>query len=92
MKNQGIKIDLINSKSSLLNLINNQINNCNIQYMMQWERDHSTSPVEKDKKIKELEAMKEEIKAYFESVDSQELPLDLKLPIDIFNRESRASA
>lgn len=91
MKKQGIQLDLINSQETILKLIDDQINNCKIEFMMAWERDHSTSPEEKDKKIKYLEVKKEEIKAYFKRCEAEKVPVGLNFLSDLGILQSESS-
>jgi phosphoribosylamine-glycine ligase len=92
MKNQGIQLDFMNSKETILKLIDDQINNCKIEYMKAWERDHSTSAEVKDKKIKDLNEKKEEIKAYFKRCEAEMVPVELNFLNDMGILQFKATA
>ncbi|MEZ4936171.1 MAG: hypothetical protein R2799_01105 [Crocinitomicaceae bacterium] len=66
------KLDLSNptSRKLILNMIDDQIKDYKLQYLINWEKDHSLSSSETKNKIKALETKKEELKQLF----SEKLP------------------
>lgn len=58
------------SKDMIIRIIDNQINNYKLEYLSQWEKDHSTTAELKNKKIEELELKKKEIEFFFNKSNS----------------------
>jgi hypothetical protein len=71
------------AKELIIKAINNQINNYKIEYLSQWEREHSTTAESKDKKIEALENKKREVIKYFNEYDSTNSHLNLSLSIEV---------
>ena len=69
------------SKALLLEVIDNQIKKLKLDFLSQWERDHSHSDKDCNAQIKTLEAKKEEINQLFENVDSATEKVDLVFSI-----------
>lgn len=76
-------LDVFKSKSMILKLIDDQINNYNLQFLREWERNHSTSSEEKKTKIKALEAKKTEIQALFDECEANNTIVDFNISIDV---------
>jgi hypothetical protein len=76
-------LEIFKSKSLILRLIDDHINNCNIQFLQDWEKNHSISSAEKSEKVKALEAKKEEIKALFENCKAKDSLVDFNISIDL---------
>jgi hypothetical protein len=88
MKEKKLNIDangleLCDSKSMILDLIDNQIKNHNLQFLVNWERDHSISSEENEKKIKALRTLKCEVIEFFNSCNTDDLWADFQFSIDI---------
>lgn len=71
------------ARELIINTINSQIVNYNLEYLSQWEGDHSTSAESKDKKIEILENKKREVNEYFNKYLSSNSHLNLKLSIEV---------
>lgn len=76
-------LEIVKSKSMILKLIDDQINNYNLQFLREWERNHSTSSAEKKAKIKALEAKKTEIQALFDECEANNTIVDFNISIDV---------
>lgn len=69
------------SKDMIIKMIDNQINNYKLEYLSQWEKDHSTTDELKNKKIEELKAKKKEIEAFFNAPNSNETGFTIQLHV-----------
>lgn len=76
-------LEVFKSKSMILKLIDDQINNYNIQFLREWERNHTISSADKKAKIKALEAKKAEIKALFEDCEANNTRVDFNVSIEM---------
>jgi len=88
MESKKIKIEEFNckvnySRNMIFRLLDSQINNYKLQFLANWEGDHSTSPCLKDSKIKELEAMKNEINNLFKECGDKASLVNLSISLDI---------
>lgn len=72
-----------NSRSMIFRLIDSQIMNIKMQYQTDWEKNHDTSPVEKDLKIAALKAKKAELNALFKELRENNKKVDFKLNIEV---------
>lgn len=65
------------------NMISYQINQCKLQFITDWEKDHSTSRENTDAQIAELEQKKKEIKHLLSELKDQgrnaEVSFEIKL-------------
>lgn len=80
---QEIDFELGNTSSMVFNLIDNQINYYKRQFLVDWEKNHKISLVEKEEKISALEAKKEEIKSLLMEYQNGDALADLSINIDI---------
>jgi hypothetical protein len=71
------------AKELILKTINNQINHCKLEYLSQWERDHSTTAESKEKKIEILENKKRELDEYFNEYHSTNSHINLNISFEI---------
>lgn len=76
-------LEVFKSKSMILKLIDDQINNYNLQFLREWERNHGISSEDKKAKIKALEAKKAEIKALFDNCEANNTRVDFNISIDL---------
>ncbi len=76
-------LEVFKSKNMILKLIDDQINNYNLQFLRDWERNHSTSSEVKNAKIKALEAKKTEIQALFDECEANNTLVDFNISIDV---------
>lgn len=82
--------DLNASKNMIIKAIDTQINNYKLQFLTDWEKDHSISFHEKDEKIKALEEEKKEIIELCRAINSDEPKVDLNISIDLTIKEPMA--
>jgi hypothetical protein len=71
------------SKKLIIGMLNNQINNCKLEYISEWERNHLTTPQSKDKKIEILEAKKKDLEIFFNDYKSTNSLLKFDISIEI---------
>lgn len=76
-------LEVFKSKNMILKLIDDQINNYNLQFLREWERNHSISSEGKNAKVKALEAKKAEIQALFDECESNNTIVDFNISIDV---------
>jgi len=76
-------LQVFKSKSMILKLIDEQINNYNLQFLTEWEKNHSVSPKDKTAKINVLEAKKAEIQALFDECETNNTLVDFNITIDV---------
>lgn len=80
--------DLNASKEMIIRAIDSQINNYKYQYLTNWEKDHTLSPVEKDEKIKALLAEREDVIELCKAFDSEDSLVDVNISIDVTIKET----
>jgi len=79
------------AKSLMTKLIDSQINICRMDYMAQFEKDHSITPDLKNKKIEELKMKKMAIEAYFNewSTISSDMSVDISIELRVNENSTR---
>lgn len=88
MKRKTINIEefdhnVSDSRSMIFKVIDTQINNYKLQFLTQWERDHTISLAEKDEKIKELQVQKDHMIALFRECEMGNTLIDFKISIAV---------
>lgn len=76
-------LESFNSKSMVLKLIDDQINNYNLQYLKEWEKNHATPSTEVKAKISALKAKKIEINALFDDCAANNTVVDFNISINM---------
>jgi hypothetical protein len=71
------------ARELIINTINSQIVNYNLEYLSQWEGDHSTTAASKDKKIEIIANKKIEVIEYFNKYHSSNSQLNINLSIEV---------
>ena len=71
------------SKEMIIKMINNQINTYKLEYLSQWERDHSITPDSINKKIEALRAKKKEIEGFFSETNHVNPTIDLSVSFEL---------
>lgn len=84
-------IDCGTSRNMILNVLDSQINNYKLQYLMDWEGNHSISPLKKNKKIEALRAEKDEILGIYRALDTNSSLIDVNISIDLTIKELEKS-
>lgn len=84
----NFKID--NTRNVLHKVINSQINNYKLQYLTDWESDHSISSNTKDEKIKALEEKKDSLNVLLSEFDTKTYLVDFKISIDLTIKKKSA--
>lgn len=75
-------LNVFDAVQMLTCIIDAQINNCRLQYQTDWEKNHSLSPMNKDKKIQELESLKKAFLADYKNIDRQNAEINLKFSFE----------
>lgn len=65
---QGLTID--EGKSMILKMIDNQINDCKLQFITNWEKNHQLSEEKKNKRINQLTKIKKELKDFMSQIEN----------------------
>lgn len=60
----------LDSATSLMNLIDNQIKQIEKDYLSEWEKDHSYSKADRDERIAKLEQKKEKLSSLFKQMNN----------------------
>jgi hypothetical protein len=81
-------LGLFESKSMILKLIDDQINNYKIKFLADWERDHTTSAQSNELKIQALESKKKEIQEILSNFKSSSALVDFNISIDMTVRST----
>jgi len=81
IKESGLKEEV--SKKFIIKMINHQINNCKLDYVTEWERDHSITTESKDEKIEILENKKKKFEAFFDNCQSLNPATNFNIAIEI---------
>lgn len=71
------------SRDMLIKLINDQIKSCKVDYLAQWEKDHSITPDACNKKIEALKAKRREIEGFFEESKFESPIIDLSVSVEL---------
>lgn len=82
VNNQTFNLNLNKSKEILLELLQNQINDCKLQSLTEFVQDNTTSNEDTNKKIHELQAKRNELNALFEDKNSKEYTVELNFSIN----------
>lgn len=83
IKIEEIGLDIQDGQNMITNLINNQINNYKLKYLIDWERNHNISPNDKDQKIEQLEKVIEELSIFLSKKNSDDYKLSLSINLDL---------
>ncbi|MCV9386620.1 hypothetical protein [Reichenbachiella ulvae] len=75
--------DLNEGRSIIFKIIDSQIDNYKSKYLADWEKDHNISPVEKDQKIGELRAAKEELLQMMKANESEDKEVNFRLKLEV---------
>lgn len=64
-------LDVQDGKNMIFNIIDTQINNCKLQFLSKWEKNHKFSAKELDKEIERLNQAKNNLKKLFSQLSSE---------------------
>lgn len=84
-------LSLKDGRDMVLKIIDSQINNYKLQYLTDWERNHKTKPTRKNKKIAQLEALRDEIintVNYTEDEEDGALNFSLSLNVNVVKNKN----
>jgi hypothetical protein len=79
------------AKVLMTKLIDIQINICRMDYMAQFEKDHSITPDFKNRKIQELKMKKMAIDAYFNelNIHNSDMSIDISIELKVNENSPR---
>ena len=77
------KLRTIDGRNMIIKIIDEQINHQKLQFLSDWIRDHKVSFSKFDDKIKRLESMKEEMLAFFSSVNLNDSSVNFTLDLEV---------
>lgn len=75
-------------KQLLIEIIDHQINHHKLTHLGNWVRNHNTSPVEKDQKIKRLQTLKNEVCEFLSESDLNHRTINFSMSFDLKFSES----
>lgn len=84
-------LDIRGGKEMIFRIIDNQISNYKIQFLMDWEGNHKISSQEKDRKIQKLKSTKEELNRFFNQCNSGNTEIDFTFNLEVKNRMSQSN-
>lgn len=88
---EGTGYNISDGKSMIRKLIDSQINNCKIQNLTDWVRDHNTNPLEKDEKIAKLEKAKNELLEFFTANGSIDKTAEITIHLEVALKDKSKS-
>jgi hypothetical protein len=80
-------LQLNESRDLIFKMLNNQIEMCKLNYISEWEKDHSISADIKNQKIEALRAKKEEVAAFFNECAGGNPKMDLHISFEFKVKE-----
>lgn len=84
--------ELKDSRNMIFKVIDCQINNYKLQFLTDWEKNHSISSAIKDSKIAALEAKKRELADLYKAHEFDNSLVDLNISIDVRIKEELSIA
>ena len=76
-------LNLRDGSTMILKIIDNQINNYKLQFQTEWEKNHDTKPNEKNQKIAQLEALKQEVINAVKNAEPEDGAISFSLSLNI---------
>ena len=77
------KLQMIEGKSMIIQIIDEQINHQKFKLLSAWIRDHNVSGEECDRKIARLQSMKRELMDYFNGVNFKDESVNFTLDLEV---------